>query len=271
MISDMSTSIALLESFFENAFQTENPVKMAKADPSNILIAAMENTYFVDMNDIETYMEAADIDNIGEALNNIIEANDYIDANNICVMLDENTLGYSYDLDEIGCVYEAGMKLTDYPVGGEKLVTKIFTAIKSKASGIRGGKEASIAEYDKAIAKVKAVIDRIEEEREEHRINPKEISFKTAIKIVTSLLIKTIPALILITTGMIAVASKVNKTTTKKELIIGALQGGGIGLTLDAVSVGMVSALYYDEMLDQAKDYCEDIIKDLEKAKIANK
>lgn len=246
---------------------------MVKADPSNILIAAMENTYFVDMNDIETYMEAADIDNIGEALNNIIEANDYVDANNICVMLDENTLGYSYDLDEIGCVYEAGMKFTDYPVAGEKLVTKIFTAIKSKASGIKGGKEASIAEYDKAIEKVKAVIDRIEEEREEYRKNPEKIPFETAIKIVTSLLIKTIPALALITTGMIAVASNVYKTSTKKELISAFLQGGIDGLKISAISLGVVSALCYDEMLDQAKDHCEDIIKDLEKAKakIANK
>ena len=245
---------------------------LAKANPENVVVAEMNGTYFIDMNDIKTYMEASNNESIESAINDIAEANN-IDFDNICVMLDENTLGYSYDLDEIDCMYEAGMKVTDYPISGQKLVTKIFTAIKSKAAGIKGGKEASVAEYDKSIAKVKAIIDRIEEEREEHRKNPKKMAFKTGVKVISSILIKMIPEMVLLATGSYVIGHKIDGIKGGKGFVHDFLTGTGIGLAGDFVGIGIMSAAYYDDMLDKAKTYCENTIKDLEraKAKVANK
>ena len=270
MITNKFNDEAFVDYITEALFTT-NPVILAKANPENIVVAEMNGTYFIDMNDIKTYMEASNNDSIESAINNIIEANN-IDFNNICIMLDENTLEYSYDLDAIDCMYEAGMKSTDYPIAGQKLVTKIFTAIKSKAAGIKGGKEASVAEYDKAIAKVKAVIDRIEEEREEHRKNPKKMAFKTGVKVMTSTLVKLLPALVLINTGAyIHYGHAITGGPSASAVAVSLLSA--IGLTGDALSIGIMSAAYYDDMLDQAKTYCEKTINDLEKAKakIANK
>lgn len=258
--------------YITEALCTVNPVALAKANPENIVVAEMNGTYFIDMNDIKTYMEASNNDSIESAINNIIEANN-IDFNNICIMLDENTLEYSYDLDAIDCIYETGMKVTDYPIGAQRLVTKIFTAIKSKAAGIKGGKEASVAEYDKAIAKVKAVIDRIEEEREEHRKNPKKMAFKTGVKVIASIMIKLIPATILLATGSYVLGYTIDGVKGGSQQIRNFLKGFGIGVAGDTLGVGIMSAAYYDDMLDQAKTYCEKTINDLEKAKakIANK
>lgn len=223
------------------------------------------------MNDIKIYMEASSTESIESAINNIIETNN-IDFNNICVMLDENTLGYSYDLDAIDCMCEAGMKVTDYPIGGQKLVTKIFAAIKSKAAGIKSGKEASVAEYDKAITKVKAVIDRIEEEREEHRKNPKKMAFKTSVKVIASILIKLLPALVLANTGAYIHYGRAITGGPSASAVVVSISSA-IGISGDAIMAGIMSAAYYDDMLDKAKTYCENTIKDLEraKAKVANK
>lgn len=69
-------------------------IKMMHADPANIHPVKMEGSekYYIDYNDIDAYMEAADIDTFEDALNNIIEANadSDIDATNIVVVCPEN-------------------------------------------------------------------------------------------------------------------------------------------------------------------------------------
>lgn len=69
-------------------------IKMMHADPANVHPVKMEGSekYYVDYNDISAYMEAAEIDSMEEALDNVIEANSDcdIDANNIVVVCPEN-------------------------------------------------------------------------------------------------------------------------------------------------------------------------------------
>ena len=275
MITDIynNNNTMLLESFFENAFQTENPVLIAKADPSNILIASMENTYYVDMNDIETYMEAAEIDNVGEALNNIIEANDYVDARNICVMLDENTLGYSYDLDEIGCLYEAGMKVKDYVVPGNRLATKIMTSLMSKAAKLSGGQEASIQVYENQIKSLKDSIDRIDEEiKAANGPDAKTVKLKGAVKIAVKHAIDALPAAILASTGMFIARNKLSQLTGgviakgSTESIYSSSIKSAVGQGIyGGVDEGIVRD--YAGMLEYYKKYYQKTIKELEAKK----
>lgn len=69
-------------------------IRMMHADPANVTVAKYEGSdnYFVDYEDVNTYMEAAGIDTFEEALNNIIETNFDcdIDASNIAVVCSEN-------------------------------------------------------------------------------------------------------------------------------------------------------------------------------------
>ena len=71
-------------------------------EPENLPIAYAENAdrYYIDFNDLKAYMEAADIDSVEEALNNVIEAHtEDICADNVIVVLPENydaTLSESY-------------------------------------------------------------------------------------------------------------------------------------------------------------------------------
>ena len=69
-------------------------INMMHADPANVPVAKMEESdkYYISYNDIDSYMEAADIDTFEDALNNIMEANDDcdMDATNIVVVCPEN-------------------------------------------------------------------------------------------------------------------------------------------------------------------------------------
>lgn len=84
----------------------KNPIKEMKKNPETVNIAATDEGYFVSGSDLITYMEAAEIDDVAEALNNIIESYDDfdIDADNIRVMLDENSEYLRSDLEDIGLV-----------------------------------------------------------------------------------------------------------------------------------------------------------------------
>ena len=82
----------------------KNPIKEMKKNPETVNVAATDEGYFVSGSDLITYMEAAEIDDVAEALNNIIESYDDfdIDADNIHVMLDENSEYLRSDLEDIG-------------------------------------------------------------------------------------------------------------------------------------------------------------------------
>ena len=84
--------------------EKKNPIKEMKKNPETINVAATDEGYFVSGSDLITYMEAAEIDDVAEALNNIIESYDDfdIDADNIHVMLDENSEYLRSDLEDIG-------------------------------------------------------------------------------------------------------------------------------------------------------------------------
>lgn len=84
--------------------EKKNPIKEMKKNPETVNIAATDEGYFVSGSDLVTYMEAAEIDDVAEALNNIIESYDDfdIDADNIRVMLDENSEYLRSDLEDIG-------------------------------------------------------------------------------------------------------------------------------------------------------------------------
>ena len=81
----------------------KNPIKEMKKNPETVNVAATQEGYFISGSDLSTYMEAADIDDVAEALNNIInvyEESD-MDANNIHVVLDESSINMKDDLEKI--------------------------------------------------------------------------------------------------------------------------------------------------------------------------
>ena len=90
--------------FVDEGCEKKNPIKEMKKNPETVNIAATDEGYFVSGSDLITYMEAAEIDDVAEALNNIIESYDDfdIDADNIHVMLDENSEYLRSDLEDIG-------------------------------------------------------------------------------------------------------------------------------------------------------------------------
>lgn len=84
--------------------EKKNPIKEMKKNPETVNIAATDEGYFISGSDLVTYMEAANINDVAEALNNIInvyEESD-IDADNIHVMLDENSEYLRDELNNIG-------------------------------------------------------------------------------------------------------------------------------------------------------------------------
>lgn len=83
--------------------EKKNPIKEMKKNPETVNVAATEEGYFISGSDLITYMEAANINDVAEALNNIInvyEESD-IDADNIHVMLDEASEYLRNDLNNI--------------------------------------------------------------------------------------------------------------------------------------------------------------------------
>ena len=83
--------------------EKKNPIKEMKKNPETVNVAATEEGYFISGSDLSAYMEAADIDDVAEALNNIIniyEDSD-IDADNIHVVLDESSINMKDDLEKI--------------------------------------------------------------------------------------------------------------------------------------------------------------------------
>ena len=96
-----------------------NPIMAMKRNPATIAIANVNEHYYVAGADLVNYMEAAEIDNAIEALNNIIEAHadSDIDADNICVVMDE-----------------ASEDLRDSLIESEVAIQEIFGSKKSKTS-----------------------------------------------------------------------------------------------------------------------------------------
>ena len=92
--------------FVDEGCEKKNPIKEMKKNPETVNVAATDEGYFVSGSDLITYMEAAEIDDVAEALNNIIESYDDfdIDADNIHVMLDENSEYLRSDLEDIGLI-----------------------------------------------------------------------------------------------------------------------------------------------------------------------
>ena len=95
-----------------------NPIMAMKRNPATIAIANVNEHYYVAGADLVNYMEAAEIDNAIEALNNIIEAHadSDIDADNICVVMDE-----------------ASEALEDSLIESEVAIQEIFGSKKKKS------------------------------------------------------------------------------------------------------------------------------------------
>lgn len=88
----------------DESCKKKNPIKEMKKNPETVNIAATQEGYFISGSDLVTYMEAADINDVAEALNNIINVYEEfdIDADNIHVMLDENSEYLRDELYNIG-------------------------------------------------------------------------------------------------------------------------------------------------------------------------
>lgn len=87
-------------------------INTLKADPVNVPVATYEegSKFYIDYDDIAAYMEAAGIDTIEEALNNVIDCNEEsnMDAENIVVVLPENTQD-RFDVDYIDSLEESSI------------------------------------------------------------------------------------------------------------------------------------------------------------------
>ena len=94
--------------FVDEGCGKKNPIKEMKKNPETVNIAATQEGYFISGSDLSTYMEAANINDVAEALNNIInvyEESD-IDADNIHVVLDESSEYLRDNLDTINVAVE---------------------------------------------------------------------------------------------------------------------------------------------------------------------
>lgn len=87
-------------------------INTLKADPVNVPVATYEegSNFYIDYDDIAAYMEAAGIDTIEEALNNVIDCNENsnMDAGNIVVVLPENAQD-RFDVDYIDTLEESSI------------------------------------------------------------------------------------------------------------------------------------------------------------------
>ena len=87
-------------------------INTLKADPVNVPVATYEegSKFYIDYDDIAAYMEAAGIDTIEEALNNVIDCNENsnMDAANIVVVLPENAQD-RFDVDYIDTLEESSI------------------------------------------------------------------------------------------------------------------------------------------------------------------
>lgn len=239
-----------------------NPIMNIKANPETIPVGMYEGNYYIDMDDIITYMEAANISSVVEALNNIISSynESSIDADNLCVVLSERSIGYEDILVENDIMYEAGMKIRDASTFGKKTFTKLVTAIKAKAKTMKGDKQGAVADYDKAIAKCKEAIKRIDEEAKDAdagTIKAKQFLAQLA---------NSIPYAVLAATG-----SVISMNTLFKKGRPSAI-GFLFSLTAGIGSAGVTTTpnwLLSDAKATLAylKSYYEGLIKDLEKAK----
>ena len=90
-------------------------INTLKADPINVPVATYEegSKFYIDYDDLAAYMEAADIDTIEEALDDIIDCHESsdMDASNIVVVLPENaeerfSSNYIDSLDESAINFE---------------------------------------------------------------------------------------------------------------------------------------------------------------------
>lgn len=71
-------------------YEGKTCVKEAKANPANVLIAeGHDNRYYIAMSDVMSYIEAADLNEVESAVENIAEANN-INVDNITIVLPEN-------------------------------------------------------------------------------------------------------------------------------------------------------------------------------------
>ena len=107
-----------------------NPIMAMKRNPATIAIANVNEHYYVAGADLVNYMEAAEIDNAIEALNNIIEAHadSDIDADNICVVMDEA----SEALEDV--FEESDVKI--HEAFGSKTPTKVTAEDAKKVSAM---------------------------------------------------------------------------------------------------------------------------------------
>ena len=87
-------------------------INTLKADPVNVPVATYEegSKFYIDYDDIAAYMEAAGVDTIEEALNNVIDCNENsnMDAENIVVVLPENAQD-RFDVDYIDTLEESSI------------------------------------------------------------------------------------------------------------------------------------------------------------------
>lgn len=262
---------SLLESAIDCINIRSNPIIKAKADPTNILLVNYENKYYVDYDDISVYIETAGIGSMAEALNNIIEshANINIDADNICIMLNEYNSFAKNELDEIGCLYEINTKITDIP--GLNF-DRVFTFVKSKIAGKKYGKQASIEVYDKEINKLKDKLSRIEADIEQSKKNNSKMEIKDSLIFAGKAIIATLPSIALAATGVYFGASRIDKILdlmSKTKSISGesapvliAKMVGGLSGAVGAQ--GVIDRKYY---LNEIKKYYIKTIDKLEKAK----
>lgn len=267
----------LVDSIIESSQEVsdyKDPILQAKSVCENMFIVCRDNKYYIDSNDITSYMESAEVDSVAEALNNIIEANSDcdIDATNVCVVIGENDAYIVDDLLNIGCVFEVSSKWHDIPVVGEKTARKAITWVKSKVAGIKGGKEASVAEYNKEINKLKKSVERLNQdiEKAEKSDSITDDKLRMAGKAIIKYAVIAAPSAFLAATGQVIAADALAKTLGGSGIgaglkLLSATVGTAGGVVSGGVSGGMFELIKdYRSALQYMKKYYEQTIKELE-------
>lgn len=138
-----------------------NPVLEAKQRVDSIVIGKSDDTYYIESEDLWTYMRANGLEDVSEALDNIIDfySESDIDANNICVIVDENSI-IRAELESTGVAIQEKSTYSDASnlQKEKKWYNNFISKMKSDAD--------SIAEIDSRISVLKQCVAKMEDARD---------------------------------------------------------------------------------------------------------
>ena len=165
-VNSTKVSQSPIQEFYDSISESNlnlpsNPVLEAKKSVDSIVIGKSDSTYFIESEDLWTYMRANGMEDVSEALNDIIEfySESDIDANNICVIVDENSIIRS-ELESTGIAIQEKSTYSDATnlQKEKKWYNNFVSKMKTGAD--------SIQEIDTRIAVLKQCVAKMEDARD---------------------------------------------------------------------------------------------------------